>query len=218
MQKILLASIVLLFSSPIYAQFSKGTRMLSGSFYLNQNKQENTTTGNVAQISRYNTAGITMGVSIFDNASSFNTFSLLYNRQESKNDNGINLSNAINQAAGLGCTHTKLFPLINKLSVSLGAGGSVLLNNNKTSGLTGTIKSSGFQVTAGVSPGLLYQMKPRLLLQAQFSNLLAINYSYLKSGKSAGIEKSVQQSLNLYAGTNLGSVSGFGIGFYWLMK
>ncbi len=218
MHKLLLPFIVFFSSLSVHAQFSKGTKMLSGSLYLNQNKQVNTLAGNINQNSRYGISNLNFGVSVFDDARSFSTFSLLYTRQESKNDFGINPSNAINQAAGLGYSYTQLFPLINKLSVSLSTGGSVLMNFNKTFGSAGTVKSNGYQITAGVSPGLLYQMKPRLLLQAQFSNLLAINYSYLKAGRSTGIEKNVQQSLNLYAGSSLGSLSGFGIGCYWLLK
>jgi hypothetical protein len=76
----------------------------------------------------------------------------------------------------------------------------------------------GFQIRAGISPGIVYQIKQRLLLQAQFNNLVGLYYGYMKLPRIDNVLSNFEQGFRLSAGTNLGSLSGFGIGFYWVLK
>lgn len=219
MRKFSILILTLIIASGLQAQFSKGLRMFAGSGYLSQNKRTITFTGsNPEQYSRNFNAELYLGLSVFDTERSFHTYSLVYQREHNEGNFFSNQATVTNQAAGLGYTHTRLYPAFKKLYVSLSTGGNVRVNFNQFIDTTGTFKANGFQISAGLTPGIVYQLKPRLLLQAQFNNLLALYYGYLNTPKVAGVAKNFEQGFRLSAGTNLGTLSGFGMGFYWVLK
>jgi hypothetical protein len=197
--KHLLITVITLISFSASAQITKGSVFLGGQLGFHTNKNDN-----------YHSSGFgispAVGIAVKENLVA--GVDLLFN--QSKTDNGGSVGEVKNLAVGGGVFLRKYAPL-GKGFYLFGQGrvGANLTKNDYTNDLTGP-DGKGFNIQAGIYPGIAYSVNPKLQLEVGLPDVLNISYNQTKydatpnrtSFKSTGFSASTSVS----ASTNFLSV------------
>ena len=175
MKKKILLSLAIIVSSvfSLKAQVDKGDWLLGGSFGFNSaNSNSNYSTSNA-------NFAPNIGVAIGKNSVIGLGFGLAYS-SNSVQQSILNFSSSV--------FYKKYFVLKNKLGYYLQLRGGILLATNKftyidSSGSTMKVNYKSYSCSVGITPGIYYQVAPRILLTADVGGL---GYAYSNSGAGTG--------------------------------
>jgi len=208
------------FISISQAQFTKGDKLLGGSFGIGYGSSK---TGDADKNTQKGfSIGLSPSYAWFTSSTTALGFKLNGSYGHSKSDGTLPTSSGHSSAYGGSLFFQKYKNLDSRLSLyaEFGASGSYSSSTSKTlySGQTSESKGSSWNAGVYVTPGILYKLTQRLLLDVSLNSLLSFNYGKGKSSdqngnsyKSSGF--SIGSSFN-----NSSTATGVGVGFKWLLK
>lgn len=198
--------IALITMSAANAQIRKGANMVGGSIYYNSNKSDQTS-GNSTQGTKNSGFGITpsYGKAVRDNL--VIGANLNYGNTVNENINGGNSSKTKTNTFGAG--------VFVRPYKNLGASGFYLfldghLAANYSTSTNTPYGNKGFDIGAGINPGIAYAITPKMHLETGLNNLLYAGYSSYKSTNEQAAYKSSNSGFN--AGIGLGSSTTWTVG------
>lgn len=197
---------VLITMSAVNAQIRKGANLIGGSIYYNNQKSDQTS-GNSTQGTKNSGFGITpsYGKAIRDNLVIGAT--LNYGNSVNENYNPGNSSTTKNNSFGAGVF---IRPYKN-----LGASGFYLfldghLGANYSKSTNSPYENKGFDVGAGINPGIAFAISPKMQIETGLNNLFYAGYFSNKSTNGQPVYTSKSSGFN--AGIGLGSSTTWTVG------
>jgi hypothetical protein len=207
-----------------YGQFEKGQKVVGGNIGFSVVKNENPNSWNYSTDN--SNVSINPSVSWFNKSNTLWGMGLLYGYSYQKNK--INMTQVTDRTwrnvIGINLFSQKFFTLSRNffftLKTSGGLGYTFGKQINTTNDIDSESKSSGYSVSLSLSPGLSYRLTPRLLFDADLSNLLSIGYNYNETkGKGAtSYIRSFDKNFYLSSALSNTSLGNVGLGFRWLLK
>jgi hypothetical protein len=213
-KKLLLIGISFAFISA-NAQFNAGQRILSGNISGRIGKDN---IENVSTQSKFNLTFVpTIGK--FKDSRTLNSYGLILGieNQNSKVTNGdFNEGNGFR--LGVTYTRTKLYPLTKDFYFTLGFGGDITYFNLKNRAQQPNYHGEQNMISAaiGVTPGLMFPLNKKILLQTGFNNLATISFftsTFTEKLPTNVVNKNTRSALGFNAGSSVGAASLFYIGF-----
>lgn len=202
------------------AQFNAGQNIFTGSFGINvsnANEQKNA--------DKANGLGLFINPSFgkFSKNNSINSWGFLIGFDNLTSQFGLFEEKQNSSRFGLQYNYTKLFPVVSNFYFTMGLGVSASLGSgkNKNTSLANEVNSNFFNTSVGLSPGFMFPISKKVLLQTGFNNMasLQFNSSARVTKNVAGVVLSEVKSnaVSLNGGTNSFNSSGIFLGFTLLM-
>ena len=204
-----LITIAVFTSSSIYAQISKGSILLGGGIgYSNQeNKQEGSTVESKTSNFYISPA---IGIAVKENLVVGGDLSFSSQMQE----NGSNVTT--NKYYGAGIYMRKYLPVASRFYIfGQGRIGGNIFDGENTQVTDFISNSKGYNINAGIYPGISFQVNKKLHLETGFNNLVYVQYENVKiktqslgnvdnyTSKSFSVNSSLNNMAGLYVGFRL---------------
>ena len=201
--------IAVLTSSSIYAQISKGSILLGGGIgYSNQeNKQEGSTVESKTSNFYLSPA---IGITVKENLIVGGDLSFSNQMQE----NGSNETTT--KYYGAGIYMRRYVPIANRFYIfGQGRIGGNIFDGENTQVTDFISNSKGYNINAGIYPGISFQVNKKLHLETGFNNLVYLQYENVKiktqslgniynyTSKSFSVNSSLNNMSGLYVGFRL---------------
>ena len=215
----------LISATPAFCQFEKGQKILGGDIGFSSGKSQNVYSNNYT--SAYSNVSINPSFGWFSKADKLWGMGLSYGFNYQKNNSymSTDISRIWRNTLGINIFSRKFFTLTHNFFFTVNTNGGFGYAFGKQKNTTNSIetegKTSGYGIAVSLTPGLSYRLTPRLLFDANLSNLINAGYSYNQTkGKDASgadvktFDKGFSFSTAL-SNTSLGNV---GLGFMWLLR
>ncbi|HJV21018.1 MAG TPA: hypothetical protein VJ552_14125 [Sediminibacterium sp.] len=211
----LLLFTVLLFALKSTAQFETGQRIFSGGInfnnYNNQTNLNNSTSKN-AQTSF--SLDASLGKFVRPNVA--RGFSINYGHNYQKSDPSSYKMNYNSVGLGIFSTHYRSFGKNFFGFLRFNLNGSYQFGNTVQSGVDQ--KNRGYEFSAGLTPGISYQISKRILLNGTLNNIASLNFNHRRTTYSNSGEVNKINQIGLYSSLSNGSLGAIGLGFSLLLN
>ena len=208
-----------------YCQFEKGQKIIGGNIGFVTGKTNNSYSGSYT--SAYSNVSINPSFGWFIKPNVLWGIGLLYGLNYQKNNIYMapDVTKIWRNSLGVNVFSQKFFNLTRNffftVNTSGGAGYSFGKQTNTANDIENKSTNSGYSVSLSVSPGLSYRLTPRLLFDANLSNLIYISYYYnqTKAKDAVGSDiKTFDKSFSLSSSLSNTTLGNVGLGFRWLLK
>lgn len=211
----LLLLTVLFFALKSTAQFEKGQLIFSGGInfnnYNNQTDQSNS-------INKNTQTSFSLDASFgkFIRPNVVRGFSINYGHNYQKSDPASYKMNFNSVGLGLFSTHYRSLGKNFFGFLRFNLNGNYQFGNTIQSGVDQ--KNRGYELSAGLTPGISYQISKRVLLNGTLNNIALLNYNHRKTTYSNSSEVNKINQTGLYSSLSNGSLGAIGIGFSLLLN
>ncbi len=206
-----LITIVVFTSSSIYAQISKGSILLGGGigYSSQENKLEGSTIENKTSNFYISPA---IGIAIKENLIVGGDLSFSSQIQK----NGSN--ETTNNYYGAGIYLRKYLPIASRFYIfGQGRMGANIFDGETKHGTDYISTNKGYNVNAGIYPGISFQVNKKLHLETGFNNLVYLQYEKvkIKTQSLGNVDNATSKSFTV--NSSLNNMSGLYVGFRILM-
>jgi len=212
---IVLLTTVLFFVLKSTAQFETGQRIFSGGInfnnYNNQTDLNNSTSKN-AQTS----FSLDASLGKFIRPNVVRGFSINYGHNYQKSDPSSYKMNYNSVGLGIFSTHYRSFGKNFFGFLRFNLNGSYQFGNTVQSGVDQ--KNRGYELSAGLTPGISYRLNKRVLLNGTLNNIASLNFNHRRTTYSNSGEVNKINQTGLYSSLSNGSLGAIGIGFSLLLN